>query len=382
MHVALLFAPLSALSLAPTACAPATRSAPGPAAPDTDPSGGGTDSADGTEPAPQAGDLLLEGARLPGASTPTSLLLSEGRIVALDPERIESDVEVVDLSGRWLAPAFIDSHVHLAYLPEAPAMLDGGVVAAVDLAAPIDALAEPLGAMQVRWAGPMVTAVGGYPTQSWGRDGYGTEVTTADQAAAAVATLTESGASVIKVPLGGSPGLTDAALAAAVSAAHDRGLPVAAHALDDASAARAAAFDVDVLAHLPTRPLSADTVAAWSGRAVVPTLAAFGGGADTLANLSALHDAGARVLYGTDFGNTRTPGIQAAELRAMRDAGLSSADILAAGTSTPAAFWGFDGLGALAVGARASLLVLDADPLSDPLSLADPVQVWVDGVRR
>jgi imidazolonepropionase-like amidohydrolase len=115
---------------------------------------------------------------------------------------------------------------------------------------------------------------------------------------------------------------------------------------------------------------------------VVPTLAAFGGGADTLANLTALHDAGAAVLYGTDFGNTRTPGIQAAELRAMRDAGLSSAEILAAGTSTPAAQWGFDGLGEIAVGARASLLVLEADPLADPLTLADPVQVWVDGVRR
>ena len=375
MRVALLLS----LSHALAACAPATRSAGAPAASASDTSDGG---AGGTEPTPQAGDVLLQGASLPGASAPTSLLLSGGRIAALDPEAVDPTIEVIDLTGRWLAPAFIDSHVHLAYLPEAAAMLDGGVVGAVDLAAPLDALGADLGAMQVRWAGPMITAVGGYPTQSWGRNGYGVEVTTADEAAAAVARLADSGAAVIKVPLGGSPGLSDAALAATVAAAHDRGLPVAAHALDDPSAARAAAFDVDVLAHLPTRRLNAETVAAWADRAVMPTLAAFGGGADTAANLAALHDAGATVLYGTDFGNTRTPGIQAAELRAMRDAGLSGADILAAGTSTPAAFWGFHGLGEIAVGARATVLVLDADPLSDPLTLAEPVQVWVDGVMR
>lgn len=376
------------LLLALIACAPRATAPVDSSPPVADASDGADGAADGASDGADGGadGATLLTARLPGASAPTTLLLDGGVLVALDPEEAPDDATRIDHSDRWLAPAFLDSHVHLAYLPEAEAMLDGGVVAAVDLAAPLDALSTPAlsaeGALRVRWAGPMVTAVGGYPTQSWGRNGYGLEVTTAEEAAAAVATLADAGATLVKVPLGGSPGLTDAALEAAVAAAHDRGLPVAAHALDDAAAARAAAFDVDLLAHLPTRRLRAATIEAWAGRAVVPTLDAFGPSADALANLADLQAAGAVILYGTDFGNTRTAGVQEGELRALVDAGMTAAQILAAGTAAPAAYWGWDDLGSLEPGKAASFLVLAADPLTDPLTLADPVEVWVDGARR
>lgn len=87
------------------------------------------------------------------------------------------------------------------------------------------------------------------------------------------------------------------------------------------------------------------------------------------------------MLYGTDFGNTRTAAIQATELRRMQDVGMDGAAILAAGTSVPAEWWGFEGLGRIDVGQPATFLVLVADPYEDPLTLSDPEAVWIDGVR-
>jgi imidazolonepropionase-like amidohydrolase len=108
---------------------------------------------------------------------------------------------------------------------------------------------------------------------------------------------------------------------------------------------------------------------------VISTLRAFGGSKAAVANLRALRDAGATVLYGTDFGNTTTPGIDGDELALLAQAGLDGAAILAAGTSTPAAFWGLEGFGRIEIGAEAHVLVLDADPTVDPTTLSRIVRV-------
>lgn len=332
---------------------------------------------DGTPAA--VGDVVLRRARLPGGDAPVDVLLSGGRVAAVGVVGPDAAPTEVDLAGRWLAPGFIDSHVHVAYLARGAELRAAGVVAGVDLAMPIEALGQEHGGLRLLASGPMITAVGGYPTRSWGQDGYGLEVTGAIEAASAVASLHAAGARVIKVPVGGSPALPPDALAAVVAAAHDLDLKVAAHALDDAGARAAAEAGVDVLAHTPTEPLSAGTLAAWADRAVITSLAAFGGSAETVENLAALRAAGATVLYGTDFGNTRTAGIQQTELLRMADAGLDGAAILAAGTAAPAAFWGLDDLGGLEPGQTASFLVLGADPLVEPLTLAGPESVWIDG---
>ena len=115
---------------------------------------------------------------------------------------------------------------------------------------------------------------------------------------------------------------------------------------------------------------------------MITTLAAFGGGSATVANLAALRARGTIVLYGTDFGNRRTAGIDAAELALMSAAGMDGAAILAAGTQVPAEYWGFSELGRIAPGKAADLLVLDADPLVDPLTLARPLAVVYRGGFR
>jgi imidazolonepropionase-like amidohydrolase len=334
-------------------------------------------------------------AGLGGCVTPARFALAGGTVVGVGPADVEvadgkivavgavsGDAFRVDVTGRWIVPAAIDSHVHLAYLPMVEEMADGGIAGAVDLAAPTSFLASDHGPVQVVAAGPMVTAVSGYPTQGWGRDGYGWEVATPAEAEAAVDALYAAGARVVKIPFDSGPSLADDTLAAAIGRAHALGMPVAAHALGDDDAARAAAAGADVLAHTPVEALSEGTITAWSGRAVVGTLGAFGGASTTRANLVALATAGATVLYGTDFGNTRTPGIDGREIGLMVEAGLSSDAILAAATSSPATYWHLDDLGAVAPGKAASLLVLARDPLVDPTVLAEPERVWIAGVER
>ncbi|MEM7157064.1 MAG: amidohydrolase family protein [Myxococcota bacterium] len=307
-------------------------------------------------------------------------LIEEAGVFGREHPAHECD-EVVDVSGQWLAPAFIDSHVHLAYLPAAESLAAGGVAAAVDLAAPIEFLEDLPPSPLILAAGPMITAVGGYPTQSWGSGGYGIECADADDALAAVDLVHERGARVVKIPFGAGPPLPADAIAAAIARAGELGLPVVGHALGDASAMQAAAAGVEVLAHTPVEPLEVDTIAAWSSGVVISTLDAFGGSASARSNLTALRDAGTTVLYGTDLGNSQDAGIQAAELLALQEAGMDGAAILAAGTSAPASYWGLDELGSLDPGKRASVLVLSADPIEEPLVLSEPDMVYLDGVR-
>ena len=341
-------------------------------------SGGSCASAPGDVPSPTSPRFVLQGGALPGGAA-ADVAVRDGRIVAVGSVEVTDADEVVDVSGSFVAPAFIDSHVHLAYWEVAEELAAGGVAAALDLAAPLPFLAARPGPLQVLAAGPMITALDGYPTQSWGAGGYGLEVTDVE-AAGAVDTLVDAGADVIKVPLQGSAVLSDEALASVVIRAHERERKVAVHALTDESARTAGTAGADVLAHTPVAALSPETLALWTDRAVISTLRAFGGSDDTVNNLTLLRTGGATVLYGTDLGNTRTAGIDPQEIALLQQAGLDGAAILRAGTETPAAYWGIEAdLGAVAVGRKASLLVLDADPHLDPLALTRPQLVLIDG---
>lgn len=319
-------------------------------------------------------DVVLRGVtRLPEGDV-VDVEIAGGRIAHVTPS--------TDTSGHFVVSGFIDSHVHLAYAPRALEMAEHGIAAAIDLGAPEDFLTADHAPLHVLAAGPMLTSPGGYPLDSWGARGYGLGVSDPDTARAAVTRLVAEGAAVIKVPIASDARLDDTTLAAIVAEAHARGRKVAVHALSDADALRAARAGVDVLAHTPVQLLATATLDAWAGRAVISTLGAFGGGADTVANLRALRARGVTVLYGTDFGNTATAGIDGRELALLCAAGLEGAAILAAGTATPAAFWGVDAdLGDVSEGRAASVLVLADDPRTTPATLTSPLAVWLDGVR-
>jgi imidazolonepropionase-like amidohydrolase len=84
--------------------------------------------------------------------------------------------------------------------------------------------------------------------------------------------------------------------------------------------------------------------------------------------VAALHRAGVPMLAGTD---SPMPGIYPGyalheELALLVEAGLSTAEVLRAATLGPARFLGVaEDTGSIAVGKRADLVLLDADPLAD-----------------
>jgi len=328
--------------------------------------------------------LYFTNATLPGGGT-VDVVVKEGVIssVLQGDARAQprAGADVIDLSGHWIAPGFIDSHVHLVYKPAALKMAQGGVIAAVDQAAPLSFFEADFAPMDVIGSGPMVTAVQGYPTQSWGSGGYGFECADPTAAQEAVSTLHGLGARLIKLPVTSGPQLSLPALEAAVERAKSLGLKTSSHALGNDEALIAANAGADLLAHTPVGALTQATIEQWADRAVVSSLRAFGGSASAVSNLEQLRDAGAQVLYGTDFGNTQTAGIDGDELALMMKAGMSGAEILAAGTSAPAEYWSFTDLGALEAGKAASFLVLTADPIADPMTLASPKDVFLRGEK-
>jgi imidazolonepropionase-like amidohydrolase len=100
--------------------------------------------------------------------------------------------------------------------------------------------------------------------------------------------------------------------------------------------------------------------------------------------VKALHDAGARLLLGTDTANggSGDPGGFAVhdELRLLVEAGLSPYEALKTGTHDAAEFLGQLGeWGMVAVGRRADLVLLDANPLADTANASHLVGVMLRG---
>jgi imidazolonepropionase-like amidohydrolase len=98
--------------------------------------------------------------------------------------------------------------------------------------------------------------------------------------------------------------------------------------------------------------------------------------------VKALHDAGARLLLGTDYGNPFVvPGFSLQlELRNFVDAGLSPFQAIRAGTSGAAEFMNAASeWGTVAVGRRADLILLEDNPLEDVSTISKPAGVMMRG---
>ena len=341
-----------------------------------------------------AAELWIAGGTLvspQGVHRASAVCLREGRIAAL-ADSPPKGARTLDARGLFLVPAVIDAHVHLSVAGElnavANAELDAGVAAVLDLGEPerLLPLLPGLLPLHVLFAGPLITAPKGYPTQSWGKDGYGLELSTPEQAVQAVERLVKSGSRMVKLAFDDRfPLLSPEVAEAAVAAAHRHGLKVAAHALSAAMVKRAMAAGVEVLAHTPVEPLPEALVHEAGVRKlhVLSTLKALGGSPAALDNLRRLRAAGARIVYGTDLGNQGTaPGVDGGELALLASAGLTPAEILQAATEEPAALLGLSYLGALTPGRDASLLALPDDPAAKADALAHPAWVLIKGVRR
>ncbi|MFN2609601.1 MAG: amidohydrolase family protein [Actinomycetota bacterium] len=285
-------------------------------------------------------------------------------------------------------PGFIDAHVHIGFF-NPKRVLAGGVTTARDLGWPLmeiftlarELIADPDAGPQLLCAGPMITAVGGYPTQArWAPPGTGLEVSGAPAAVDAVAMIASMGACIIKVaqaPQSG-PTLDPAELGAVVETAHGLGLRVTSHCSSVAQLHIALEAGVDELAHglWSDEPLSDDLVNAIAGSmTIVPTLH-IDPSEVRLANTRRLFEAGAPFVYGTDMGNSGPPaGIDVDELRLMMQIGMSAHDVIASATSSAAIHLGLHDVGLIEPGATANFIIVDGDPSVDISNLAAPMLV-------
>jgi len=118
-----------------------------------------------------------------------------------------------------------------------------------------------------------------------------------------------------------------------------------------------------------------------------PTPGADGPRANADAQIAAvrgLHDAGVRLLVGTDASrNTSSAhGISVHyEIDLFSKAGLSPSEILAAATAKSADAFHLDDRGKILPGRRADLVLVRGDPTSDVLSIRDIVRIWKSGVE-
>ncbi len=384
---------------------------------------------------------LFRGVRLFDGDTahPTADVLVRDGIVASVGDRIEapSGAEVIDGEGMTLMPGMIDAHAHV-FGPVLRTALMLGVTTELDM------FTEPNGAAVLRTeqangealdradlfsAGILATAPGGHGTE------YGMEIptlTTPEEADDFVQARVDEGSDYLKIIR------TDASssrfrtldfptIRALIDAAHARDLLAVVHVGTEADARAAVESGADGIVHVfYDQSASAEAVELirQHGAFVTPTLtvleSASGslGGAELaaddrlapylsanersgletgfpagvfsasaldngMASVAALHQAGVRLLAGTDAPNPGTAHGASLhrELVLLVRAGLSPVEALAAATSGPADAFGLDDRGRIRAGLRADLLLVRGDPTSDVTATRDIVAVWKLGVR-
>src|SRR5262249_52759284 len=100
-------------------------------------------------------------------------------------------------------------------------------------------------------------------------------------------------------------------------------------------------------------------------------------------SVAKLAKAGASIVLGADTGvRDHTFGFaEQKELELMVQAGMTPSEVLIAATSRAAEFMGLSDRGTLAVGKRADLLVLDANPLDDIRNTRRIARLYIAGAE-
>ena len=356
-----------------------------------------------TEPAPlqvQTGSdslLVIRNARIvtmtnPGVLSGQTVVVRGDRIAALGPAaavQLPDGATIVDAGGRYLLPGLIDMHVHIL-TEHLEGYLQHGITSVRNLWGyrELPALINSIhnGARR----GPSIYSLSpgfdGSPIR-WPQTQLSDDAT---QIAALIDAQVQQGFRELKV----YTNLTRAAFDTIVAITRRRGLTFAGHvpvrvplehaiASGQRSIEHLGGYDVEVSTG-PWLTVDAAAMRQWAQRSAsagvwnCPTLAVI----DMLFTSSpqratvtqnrqrmvkALHDAGAGLLVGTDTGFDRMmPGSIAEELRLFVAAGLSPYEALLGATRNAARYLQLEGeIGTIAVGARADLVLLHANPLAD-----------------
>lgn len=372
--------------------------------------------------------------------TQATVLVEDGIIADVGTHiALGADWRQVDLGDVTVLPGLVDAHVHLVWgaeaVPHLPVELDGprrtllrmarraaqtldhGVTTvrdlgstdslAIDLAEAIEAGDVP--GPRVIAAGRAIAITGGHAWQ------ITAEADGADQIRAAVRSEIKRGASVIKLMASGGvydtraglnqPQLTGIEMAAAVEAAHNAGLKVAAHAYTPGPIRSAVTAGVDSIEHGSFLDKPTADLMATRGTYFVPTAMAaelIVRNAETIgtpphmrekalkvrdavrqAIATALHT-GVPIAAGTDAGGAGIMhGTLHEEAAILAECGATVADVVRICTSAGAELCGLsDQIGAIRPGMRADLLALRGDLGTDVRRLRDVALVLKDGRPR
>lgn len=370
------------------------------------------------------GAVVVQGQRILAVGEALAFVIPEG-------------AEVLDAGGGTILPGIINSHTHSTHDPAVRrTFLVDGVTTVCNLGTTLarfplfGSASGPEGPVaRGVFAGPIITAPGGYPGPVYGSQ-FSYEVASPDEARAAVADLLSRGASVIKIALAPGdprdpwPVLDLARVKAIVAEAHARGVLVRAHVFEPFLVEDIVLpAGVDVIEHLPlpilnpeeeSRVLGSsqpaallyDTVAPGfvkmlermvrQGIVMVPTL---DGGLGTLFTapkrsqleqvvldvqlevVRRFHALGGILAVGNDFGGVErvAPGMPLTEIQLLLAAGLTPMEVLEASTRYAAFVCGLDdSIGTLEAGKLADIIVVSGDPLDD-LAAMDNVAAVVKG---
>jgi imidazolonepropionase-like amidohydrolase/ABC-type multidrug transport system permease subunit len=272
------------------------------------------------------GMTILDG--LGGRLERGRVIIKGGRIVEVGPEQgsLPEGVQVTDLTGLYMIPGLIDSHVHIGssgggsvsaaeyapprFIHDLEVYLATGVTSFVSMTDHVEDLAAlrrvvaagTMRAPRPYFSGPGITAPGGHPARFFdalpGLAAYMTrQVNTEQAAAAAVRGLTAirrtAENSTIRVDFikiyldegragDPSPPLREPALRAAINAARELGLRTTVHVDNDRHARLAIDAGADGIEHVPP-DLSDETIAAMLSKGV--TLTPILAGAEGLAKV-------------------------------------------------------------------------------------------------
>ena len=322
-----------------------------------------------------------------------TIVVERGRIVSTDKAATASPQDsVVDLSTYTVLPGLIDAHVHLTIggTPRDNALADlrAGFTTVVDLGARGTRLLQIRDSINAGLVpGPRVLAAGMWIGRKDGVCEFG-GIGIAGGAEAFRARVRENvaaGADVIKACVSGWPAaawarpdeyeMPDSVLFAVVEESRRLKRKVIAHDISQGGVRAALRAGVDGLAHAAYVDAGTARQMRANGMFVIPTLASLVGEDTSSASrelvdaVRRMHNAGARLVFGTD-GGVLPHGQNAAEFLAMARAGVQPLEAIRAATVNAASAFGLaDSLGVLAPGMVADLIAIEGDPLTDLTAL-------------
>jgi imidazolonepropionase-like amidohydrolase len=331
----------------------------------------------------------------PVVLTGQTVIVRDGRVAEIGPVtdvEVPADAQVVYGRGRWLVPGLTDMHVHVR-AEDLPRYIENGITTVRDLAGLDSVLAaRNSSALKPRIFVASKLLTGPNPQNPF----FSAPVTRVQDAAGAVNAQLARGCDSIKVYEGLSREVYDAL----ITAAHARGVKVAGHVTQHVDVRYAMTMQ-DSIEHLSgyalgnaatTRELA--IASRESGVWNCPTMTVFTNHVtrdmpvaarrqlldERRALVTALDEAGARILAGTDAGYLVPAGTSLHdELDELLAAGLTPYETLYAATRSPAEYFGDPASGVIEVGARADLVLVAANPLERIATLRHPSGVMLNG---